>query len=97
MKQGFYAIQFTNGDVKIDTISYGSFDPSMFNNAMKVVFLTDSIAGFLLNNPETKDPEQLAIRLVSNMVDTDGLNMFSKKHYAIIMKILTELIRDYLK
>lgn len=94
MKQGFYAIQFSNNEMKIDTISFGSFDPAMFNNTDKAVFLTESLAGFLIDNKDTKDPDHLASRLVNSI---GGLNMFGDDDYGILMEMLAELISDYLK
>jgi hypothetical protein len=66
----------------------------MFNNTDKAVFLTESLAGFLIDNKDTKDPDHLASRLVNSI---GGLNMFGDDDYGILMEMLAELISDYLK
>jgi len=94
MRQGFYIVQQEDNHVKIDTISYGRFEPVDHNGTLKLVFLTESLSEFLRGNPDTADPEILTVRLLNSIPE---LGMFDDDEYGVVVELLVGLITDYLK
>lgn len=91
MKKGFYILQLTNADIKIETISYLDTH-SKFDTVVKAVFICESIAE-IITNSLNRNPTAIAIKIM-HLTD---LTCFNKVELLNIKKLISELVSDYLK
>jgi len=94
MRQGFYIVQQEDNHVKIETISYGCFEPGDHNGTLRLVFLTESISAFLRSNGDCGDPEVLTVRMLDGIPE---LSIFDDDEYGVVCGLLVGLITDYLR
>ena len=94
MRQGFYIVQQVDNHVKIETISYGRFEPGDHSGTLRLVFITESLSAFLQGNRDCGDPEVLTVRLLNGIPE---LSMFNDDEYGVVCGLLVGLITDYLR
>lgn len=91
MQHGFYVVQYESNAIKVEAISFMATS-MMYQNVIRAVFITGSIASFLKENNDTLDSELLASRLLNHM----DLSAFTDVEYTHINILLIALINDYL-
>jgi hypothetical protein len=91
MKQGFYIVQLSNNDIKVETISFCD-NNKIFENIIKAEYICESIAEFITDQ-ESNNPATLTDKLMKSI----NLSKFTVDERLHIKDLIKSFLNEYMQ